>query len=279
MASPRPKILVVDDESKVRSILAAILSGDGYDVDSAADGIEALAKAPVFKPDLVLTDLQMPRMDGIETITRIKELLPTTVFVVLTAHGSIASAVQAMKQGAYDYLTKPFINEQLLLVVKRGLEHRRLSGRVNELEQELRKKQGVDAIIGDSPAIQDLRRQILRIARSDTTVLIEGENGTGKELVARAIHFESPRCRQPLVIVDCAAVPSALLESEFFGHEKGAFTDAANRRIGKFEEANTGTIFLDEIGELPLESQVKLLRVLQEKEFTRVGGTNASAWT
>jgi two-component system response regulator AtoC len=272
MKYPVARILIVDDEPRIHSILTAVLTDEGYQVDSAADGIEALQKAPVFKPDLILTDLQMPRMDGIETITRIRELLPHAVCVILTAHGSFPTAVQAIKQGAYDYLTKPFDNEQLLLVVRRGVELARLSSKVNDLEQELKQSQGIDAIIGESPAIHDLRRQIRRIAGADTTVLIEGESGTGKELVARAIHFESQRCKQSLVVVDCASVPASLIESEFFGHEKGAFTDAADRRIGKFEEAHTGTIFLDEIGELPLESQVKLLRVLQEKEFTRVGG-------
>lgn len=267
------RILVVDDEEKIRTILAAVLKDEGYEVATAADGFEALEKSKSFDPHMVIADLQMPRMDGIETISRIKEQLPAVVSVILTAHGSIATAVQAIKHGVYDYLTKPYDNEQLLLVVRRAIELHQLSDQVNRLKTELRKRWGVENILGDSPALQDIRKQIQKIAETDATVLIEGASGTGKELAARAIHYESRRRGYPLVIVDCAAVPSTLLESEFFGHERGAFTDARERRIGKFEEANAGSIFLDEIGELPTEAQTRLLRVLQEKEFTRVGGS------
>ena len=266
------KVLVVDDEEKIRSILAAILRDAGYEVATAIDGFEALEKSKSFEPHLVIADLQMPRMDGIETISRIKVHLPGIVSVILTAHGSIATAVQAIKQGVYDYLTKPYDNEQLLLVVRRAIELYQLSDEVSRLKTELRKRWGVENILGDSPLLQNVRKQIQKIAEADATVLIEGASGTGKELAARAIHYESKRRAYSLVIVDCAAIPSSLLESEFFGHERGAFTDARERRIGKFEEANAGSIFLDEIGELPSEAQTRLLRVLQEKEFTRVGG-------
>jgi DNA-binding NtrC family response regulator len=267
------RILVVDDEEKIRTILAAVLKDEGYEVATAADGFEAMEKCKSFDPQLVIADLQMPRMDGIETISRIKEQLPGIVSVILTAHGSIATAVQAIKHGVYDYLTKPYDNEQFLLVVRRAVELHQLSDEVSRLKTELRKRWGIENILGDSPLLQNVRKQIQKIAETDATVLIEGASGTGKELAARAIHYESKRRGYPLVIVDCAAIPSSLLESEFFGHERGAFTDAKERRIGRFEEANAGSIFLDEIGELPLEAQTRLLRVLQEKEFTRVGGS------
>ncbi|MDZ7292419.1 MAG: sigma-54 dependent transcriptional regulator [candidate division KSB1 bacterium] len=271
--SPRTdKILVVDDEAKIRAILAAVLQDDGYEVETAQDGFEAIAKANEFKPEVLIVDLQMPRLDGMETIMKIKARFPRAIPIILTAHGTIQSAVQAIKQGVYDYLTKPFDNEQMLLVVKRALELYRLNEEVDQLKSELGKKYSVDTIIGESPVMQQVRSQIRQIATTEATVLIEGESGTGKELAAKAIHYESKRKNRPLVIVDCTAIPTNLIESEFFGHEKGAFTDARQQRRGKFEEADTGAIFLDEIGELPLEAQAKLLRVLQEKEFTRVGG-------
>ncbi len=267
----RAKVLVVDDEEKIRNILAAVLKDDGYEVETARDGFEAIQRSEQFKPHVLIVDLQMPRMDGLETIMRIKDHFPGAVAIILTAHGTIQSAVQAIKQGVYDYIPKPFDNEQILLVAKRAVEVYRLTEEVDQLKKELQKKYGVENIIGDSAIMQQVRQQILQIAQTDATVLIEGESGTGKELAARAIHHESKRRDNPLVIVDCAATPPSLIESGFFGHEKGAFTDAREQRIGKFEEADTGTVFLDEIGELPLEAQTKLLRVLQEKEFTRVG--------
>jgi DNA-binding NtrC family response regulator len=266
------RILVVDDEEKIRAILAAVLTDEGYQVATAADGFEALEKSKSFDPHLVIADLQMPRLDGIETISRIKEQSPGIVSVILTAHGSIATAVQAIKHGVYDYLTKPYDNEQLLLVVRRAIELHQLSDEVSRLKVELRKRWGIENILGESPLLQNVRKQIQRMAEVDATALIEGASGTGKELAARAIHYESKRRGYPLVIVDCTAIPSSLLETEFFGHERGAFTDAKERRIGRFEEASGGSIFLDEIGELPPDAQTRLLRVLQEKEFTRVGG-------
>ncbi|MFI5250906.1 MAG: sigma-54-dependent transcriptional regulator [Bacteroidota bacterium] len=265
------KILIVDDEDKIRNILAVILRDAGYVIETAKDGFEALEKSGSFKPDLLIVDLQMPRMDGIETVTRIKERFPSVVAIILTAHGSIHSAVQAIKQGIYDYITKPFDNDQLILVVRRALDLHRLTLEVAELKNQLQKNFTVDHIVGDSAVMKEVKQNILRIAETDATVLIEGESGTGKELAARAIHFESKRREKPIVIIDCAAVPANLIESEFFGYQKGAFTDAREQRAGKFEEADGGTIFLDEIGELPLEAQSRLLRVIQEREFSRIG--------
>jgi DNA-binding NtrC family response regulator len=271
---PGTKILVVDDEEKIRSILAAILSGEGYSVETAKDGIEALERGTEFGPDVLIVDLQMPRMDGIETIARFKERLPHATAIILTAHGSIQSAVQAIKQGAYDYLTKPFDNDQLLMVVRRASDLVRISWELERLKESLAPREGLQAILGDSDLMRETRDQIRKLAATDATVLICGESGTGKELAARAVHLESNRKSEPFVVVDCTAIPDQLVESSFFGHEKGAFTDAREQRTGAFEEANGGTVFLDEIGELPIGAQAKLLRVLQEKEFSRVGSAS-----
>lgn len=267
------RILIADDEEKIRNILSAILTDQGYDVFTAKDGVEAIELSKKHRPHLFIADLQMPRVDGLEAIARIKELFPQTVALILTAHGTVQSAVQAMKEGAFDYLTKPFDNDQLVFVVKRALEFSRMSEEIDELRGQLRGEHGVQAIVGRAPVVERLRSIILQVATNDATVLIEGESGTGKELAARAIHYESKRRDSPLVTVDCSALPSSLVEREFFGHEAGAFTDARESRPGKFEEANGGTVFLDEIGELPLEAQTRLLRFLQEKEITRIGAT------
>jgi len=266
------KILIVDDEEKIRSILALILREEGFDVESARDGFDAIDKARSFAPHVLIVDLQMPRMDGVETIKRIRESIPETIAIILTAHGTIQSAVDAIRQGAYDYLTKPFDNDQMLAVISRAFQIYRLKEEVNNLRKELRRDYSVKGILGESKIIEDIRRKICQLAQTDATILIEGESGTGKELAARAIHYESKRRNDPFIIVDCTAIPSNLIESEFFGYEKGAFTDARTRQRGKFEEAHSGTIFLDEIAELSLDAQIRLLRVLQEKEFTRVGG-------
>lgn len=268
------KTLIVDNEEKICSILAAILQAENYETAIANNGVDALKLCPVFKPHIAIVDLQMPKMNGIETIKRIKSILPSTVSIMLTAHGTIQSAVQAIKQGAFDYITKPFDNENLLLVVKRAVEVFKLTEEVDRLKSELGKKYGLANIIGESEVMFKLRTQIQQISESDATVLIQGESGTGKELIAKAIHYESKRKNKQLAILDCAAIPSNLIESEFFGYEKGAFTDAREQRTGKFEAANESTIFLDEIAELHIDAQSKLLRVLQEKEFMRVGGTH-----
>jgi DNA-binding NtrC family response regulator len=268
------KILIVDDEERIRTILAAILGGEGYQVETAGDGIEALERGSAFRPDVLIVDLQMPRMDGIETISRFKERVPHAAAIILTAHGSIQSAVQAIKSGAYDYLTKPFDNDQLLMVVRRASDLVRISSELERLRAKLEPQEGLGALLGEGVLMRETRARIQKLAGTDATVLICGESGSGKELAARAIHLESKRKEERLVVVDCTAIPEQLMESSFFGHEKGAFTDAHEQKTGAFEEADGGTVFLDEIGELSTGAQAKLLRVLQEKEFSRVGSSS-----
>jgi DNA-binding NtrC family response regulator len=266
------RILVVDDERKIRSILSHILTDEGYTVKTAENGEEAIRDIRDFGPHLILMDQNMPGMNGIEAMERIRESDPDLKVVILTAYGSIPLAVEAMKKGAYDYITKPFDNDELLIVIRRALEHARLAEEVCRLRQEIRGAYDLGNIIGSSPRIHQVFEQIKRVCETGATILIQGESGTGKELVARAIHYNSPRKDKPLVSVNCGAIPQNLIESEFFGHEKGAFTDAKERKIGRFEQADGGTLFLDEIGELPIESQVKLLRVLEDRAITRIGG-------
>jgi len=266
------KILVVDDERKIRLILTQILSDEGYSVRTAENGEEAIAAVDEFDPDLILMDQNMPGIDGIEAMTRIKEKNPDRTIIIITAYASIPLAVEAVKKGAYDYLVKPFDNEALLIVIRRALERTRLAAEVTSLRKQLQEKYSFDTIIGASPAIMTLFEQMHRVCDTNATVLIQGESGTGKELVARALHYHSRRKDKPLVSVNCGAIPVNLIESEIFGHEKGAFTDARERKIGTFEQANGGTIFLDEIGELPLDAQVKLLRILEDRTITRIGG-------
>ncbi len=275
MTTPTPdqRVLVIDDEERIRTILQAILADEGYEVQAAQDGMEGLRLAAASKPAVVIVDLQMPKMDGLETLRKLRTSVPDAVPIILTAHGSIASAVEAIKQGAYDYLTKPFDNEQLLLVIRRAAERARLSREVQELRRQIGGVYSPDDLLGESVGMLDVKNRLARIAEADATVLLQGESGTGKELAARAIHNTGRRRNGPFIVIDCTAIPSSLIESTFFGHEKGAFTDARERRPGKFEEADGGTAFLDEIGELPHDAQAKLLRVLQEHEFTRVGGT------
>ncbi|MCI0496250.1 sigma-54 dependent transcriptional regulator [candidate division KSB1 bacterium] len=266
------KILVVDDEQKIRLILTQILQDEGFTIQSVGSGEAAVEIAPSFEPDLILMDQNMPGMNGIETMAKIKARFPEITVIILTAFGSIPLAVDAVKKGAYDYLAKPFDNDKLLIIIHRALEHRCLTAEVSNLKKQLQEKFSFTNIIGVSPKMQQVFEQINRVCATDATVLIQGESGTGKELIMKAIHYHSHRKDQPLVTVNCGAVPFNLLESEFFGHEKGAFTDAKERKIGKFEQAQDGTIFLDEIGELPLDAQVKLLRVLDERKLTRIGG-------
>jgi two-component system response regulator HydG len=271
--SPR-RILVVDDEPAARSGLARILTGEGYAVKTAADAHEALEHARRGSFDAVITDLRMPGMSGIELIGELREVHAGIPVVVATAFGDVNSAVQAMRAGADDYITKPVDLDALELILQRVVERRELEVDNARLRQQLREREGggLEGLVGGSPAMHALYKTIRQVAPSRATVLISGESGTGKGEVARAIHALSTRAKGPFVTLQCAALAESLLESELFGHEKGSFTGADRRRAGRFEQASGGTLFLDEVGEIPMGTQVKLLRVLQERTFERVGG-------
>jgi len=268
----KTKLLVVDDEEKIIKILTRILSEEGFYLITASTGEEGIEKAKQTPPDIVLMDLNLPGISGIEAMSRIQETYPDILTIILTAYGTITSAVEAMRKGAYDYLTKPFDNDELLMTIRRAEENLRLRREITELKDQLREKYQFDNIIGQSPKIHAVFDLMERVAQTEATVLVQGESGTGKELIVRAIHHASSRKSGPFIAVNCGAIPPNLVESEFFGHEKGAFTDAKEQRIGAFERADGGTLFLDEIGELSLDTQVKLLRVLEEKKVVRVGG-------
>ncbi|HEX3525449.1 MAG TPA: sigma-54 dependent transcriptional regulator [Thermoanaerobaculia bacterium] len=265
-------IMVVDDERPIRRILSVLLQEKRHRVSDFGSGEEALSAFPNVKPDLVLLDLKLPSMDGLDTLKRLRALDPRLDVVMMTAHGTIVSAVEAMRCGAFDYVAKPFDNDELIMVIDRALAMRRLSAELESLREELSMRYGFSEIVGISRELQDVFRMMAKVVRVDVTVLITGESGTGKELVARAIHRRSARVQGPFVAVNCSAIPQSLVESEFFGHEKGAFTDAKESRPGKFEQADGGTLFLDEVGDLALEAQAKLLRALQERQIHRVGG-------
>ncbi|MEO8098545.1 MAG: sigma-54 dependent transcriptional regulator [Acidobacteriota bacterium] len=268
------RILVVDDDENLRWVLKTQLEDLGYTVSSAADGEEALAAIEKEPPALVLTDLKMPGLSGIELLGRIRSEYPEVPAVVITAYGTIQSAVQAMRLGAYDYLTKPIDFEELAIVVNRVLEHFRLVAEVQSLRVSLDRKYGFENIIGHSEALLSLLDTAVRAAKSESTILINAETGTGKELLARAIHFNSRRRDKPFITINCGAIPRELLESELFGHTKGSFTGAVAHKMGKVEMANHGTLFLDEIGEMPGELQVKVLRLIQQGELEKVGATS-----
>ena len=267
------KILVVDDEAIQREIVRDILEDQGCDVVASGSAADALDYIKMSAVDVVLTDLRMPGMDGVELLQQIKEIDSEIVVVVITAYGSVESAVDAMKKGAYHYLSKPLGKDELTLVVERALKNKRLADENRSLRQELRERYEFHNIIGRSQRMQYVFNMIEKVAPSESTVIIYGESGTGKELVARALHAHSKRKDQKFLAVNCAAIPDTLLESEMFGYEKGAFTGAHTQKKGLFEEADGGTLFLDEIGDLDVTLQAKLLRVLQEGEFQRVGGT------
>ncbi len=269
------RILIVDDEKQIRKILSVLLTERNYEVAEASCGEEALKVQADFQAALVLLDLSMPGMDGLQTLQKLMNAGSAPEVVMMTAFGTIRSAVEAMRLGAFDYLSKPFDNEALLLTVERALERRRLSREVEDLRIELESRYGFSEIIGLGPQMQEVFRIMAKVAKVDATVLITGESGTGKELVARAIHRRSGRCSGPFVAVNCSAIPETLVESEFFGAQKGAFTDARENRPGKFEMAHRGTLFLDEIGDLALDAQAKLLRVLQERQITPLGATRS----
>ena len=264
------KVLIADDEANMRWVLERALSKAGYDVETAVDGQLALDRALVERPDLVLLDLKMPKIDGLSLLKTLKEHYPDLMIVMMTAHGSTATAVEAMKAGAHDYLMKPFDIEELLITVSKAFEVERLREQVDYLKGEVQSDGW--QLVGSSHVMQEVKHLVERVALTPATVLIQGESGTGKELVAQAIHALSPRVNGPFIRVNCAALTETLLESELFGHEKGAFTGAHARKMGRFELADGGTLFLDEIGELSFNVQAKLLRVLQERTFERVGG-------
>src|SRR5581483_4119908 len=267
------KILVVDDEQSMRDVLSIMLKRAGYTVTTASDGDEAIAHLGKEIFDLVITDLKMPKVGGLEVLKAVKASSPDTVVLVITAFASAESAVEAMKHGAYDYLTKPFQVDEVQLIIRNALERRRLSTENMLLKREMASQSSFAQIIGQSEAMQKVFDVVRKVADSKSNVLIFGESGTGKELVARAIHYNSARAPMPFVTVNCSAVPETLLESELFGHMKGSFTGAVSNKAGLFEVANGGTVFLDEIGDTSPATQVKLLRVIQEREFRRVGGT------
>ncbi len=266
------RILVVDDEVNARTALAELLTEEGYVVESAADAFKALGKVAEFAPDLVLTDLKMPGMDGLQLLARLHEGDPDLPVIVMTAFGEVESAVRAMRSGARDYLAKPVNVGELSVVVARELEQRRVRLEAGLLRERLSEKYSFQNIIGSSTPMQEVFKTVAQIAASRASVLVTGESGTGKELIAAAIHERSPRAKGPFVKLHCAALAESLLESELFGHERGSFTGALARRDGRFFQANHGTLFLDEIGEISPAIQVKLLRFLQEREFERVGG-------
>jgi DNA-binding NtrC family response regulator len=265
------KILIVDDELGVRDSLRMIFKKD-YHVTVAGNSSEAWEKVQNEEPDLIFLDIIMPGKDGMEILKEIRQIQPLTPVVMLTATKTVKTAVEAMKLGAYDYITKPFDIEELRMIAQKALESRDLKRDNMRLQGEVEERYRFDNIIGKSKEMRDIYSTIRQIAEKNSTVLIHGESGTGKELVARAIHYNSLRKDKPFEAVNCAAIPDTLIESELFGHEKGAFTDAQNRRIGHFELAHQGTLFLDEVSELSLPTQAKILRALQEREFTRVGG-------
>lgn len=271
MASER--ILVVDDEEANREFLQDLLLHEGYEVATASDGLAGLQFLERHPVHVLLSDLKMPRMTGVDLIRQAKELSPSTIGIIFTGHATIETAVEAIKAGAYHYITKPFHVDEIRVVLKRALEHQRLNRENHSLRKQLKAKYRFDNVVSDHNKMQAVFELVEKVSDSDSTVLIYGESGTGKELIARAIHYNSYRQDKPLIPINCGAIPEKLLESELFGYEKGAFTGATSSRTGRFELANSGTLFLDEIGEMSPALQVKLLRVLQEREFERVGGT------
>ncbi len=269
----KDKILVADDEKSMREFLEIMLRKEGYKVTLASNGEEVLKWAEKDIFDLALLDLRMPKVDGLSALKKMKALSPETVVIVITAYASADTAIKAMKEGAYDYITKPFKVDEIKLIIKNALEKKNLQKENLILKKVVRDRYHFENIIGQSPKMLELYDLLEKVSPTKTNILITGESGTGKELVAKAIHYNSSRKEKPFVTLNCGAIPESLIESELFGHMKGAFTDAISTKKGLFEVADEGAIFLDEISELPLPMQVKLLRVLQDKEFKRVGGT------
>ncbi len=265
-------VLIVDDEVGTRESLRMILKND-YEVFLAKNAEEALIQFKEHSPDVILLDIILPDLDGLKVLEKVKQKEPEAIVIMITATRTVKTAVEAMKLGAYDYITKPFDMDELCLVISRALATQALEKEVKYLREEIDKSFGFENIIGRSKVMEDIFKIVRQIADSKSTVLIMGESGTGKELISRAIHYNSNRRNSPFVTINCAAIPETLIESELFGHERGAFTNAIERKLGRFEVAHQGTLFLDEIGELSLTTQAKILRFLEEKEFTRVGGS------
>ncbi|MES2432045.1 MAG: sigma-54 dependent transcriptional regulator [Bacteroidota bacterium] len=263
-----PNILIIDDEKAIRKTLAEILSYEGYKIDEAADGDEGLKKFSSAAYDVVLCDVKMPKMDGIEFLDKARQINPDVPIIIISGHGNIETAVEAVKKGAFDYISKPPDLNRLLITLRNALEKQTLVSETKVLKRRFGK---VQEMVGSSNAIEKIKDTIEKVGPTDARVLITGDNGVGKELVARWIHEKSSRNKGPIIEVNCAAIPSELIESELFGHEKGSFTSAIKQRIGKFEQANGGTLFLDEIGDMSLNAQAKVLRALQEGKITRVG--------
>ena len=268
------QVFIVDDDKNIRRMIEVHLKKEkNYELIHAANGEACLKTLQEEVPDLILLDIQMPGIDGIETLEQIKQLYSRIPIIMMSAHGTIDIAVRSMKLGAYDFITKPFSGDRLKITVRNAVDSNELRGEVEQLRRELQEKYQFKNIIGQSGAIQNVFRSVSKVIDSNVTVLLYGESGTGKEIIARAIHYEGQKRRNgPFVAVNCSALPESLLESELFGHEKGAFTGASQKRMGKFEHADGGTVFLDEVGEMAPSTQVKVLRVLQEREFERVGG-------
>jgi DNA-binding NtrC family response regulator len=269
----KDRVLIIEDDKRLREVLKKILDKQGFDVETMADASGGITKIKTDFCDIALTDLKMPGLGGIEVLKAIKKVSPQTYVVIMTAYGTIDSAVEAMKNGAFDYVTKPFKTEEILLVIKKALEDRDLRKKIQLLTQQAERRYGFENIIGKSKVMQDVFEMIRMVSKTDTTVLITGKTGTGKELVARAIHYNSKRKDEPFVVVNSSAIPEALLESELFGHVKGAFTGAHRDKRGLFQEAHQGTLFLDEIGAIPPSVQVKLLRAIEDETITPVGET------
>jgi len=274
MAAEKLHLMIVDDQESIRKLCITVGGSLGLNCTQAESAEVALARLEAEAPEMILADLMMPNMSGLDFLTEVKRMLPHTEIAIMTGHGSIETAVQSMRSGAYDYITKPFRIEELKLLLQRMQEKVELVTENLFLRERVNTEMDLNGIVGSSAKIQDLLRMIARLKDTRTPVLITGESGTGKELIARAIHFRGQYAKRPFVAVDCGALVPTLIESELFGYEKGAFTGAAKSKEGLFESANGGTIFLDEIGELPLEMQAKLLRVLQEKEVRPVGSNN-----
>jgi two-component system nitrogen regulation response regulator NtrX len=267
----KQKILVIDDEKAIRRALQEILSFEGFEIDEAADGVEGLKKIRENDYDCILCDIKMPKMDGIEVLEAAREAKPDIPLIIISGHGNLETAVEAVKKGAFDYISKPPDLNRLLITIRNAMDKSSLVTETKQLRTKISRKGQID-MIGQSESILKIRETIAKVAPTDARVLITGQNGVGKELVARSLHTGSARAAHPLIEVNCAAIPTELIESELFGHEKGSFTSAIKQRIGKFEQASGGTLFLDEIGDMSLSAQAKVLRALQEGKITRVGG-------